>query len=137
MIVNNSQLDLLLKKCTDYTGSPHSLDQNGHFNSSIPRVLIFLIKFRHHKSHKSMKSKLTLRMTGLLMALTPLISFSQILDVEGSARISIMQKDNSADSVLVRLPDGILAVRDASTLTQFQVLSISHDTVYLWITLPY
>ncbi|MCB0669741.1 MAG: DUF1566 domain-containing protein [Saprospiraceae bacterium] len=65
---------------------------------------------------------------------------SQNLQVEGNARISEMNKDNTADSVVVRLSDGSLGVRDVSTLTEFQVISISNDTVYLtngaFIVLP-
>lgn len=55
----------------------------------------------------------------------------QNLEVEGNARITEMGKDNSADSVVVSLSDGTLAIRDVSTLTQYQVLSISNDTIFL------
>jgi hypothetical protein len=39
------------------------------------------------------------------------------LEVLGKARISVMDKDNTADSVVVRLSDGTLAVRDVATLS--------------------
>ena len=44
-------------------------------------------------------------------------SKSQNLEVVGKAKITVMDKDNSADSVVVRLADGTLAVRDVSTLS--------------------
>lgn len=49
------------------------------------------------------------------------------LDVEGKVKISIMDLINSADSVVVRLADGTLAVRDASTLGGVSVGSLLED----------
>ena len=64
-----------------------------------------------------------------LLLTSPL--YSQNLEVEGNARITVLDKVNTADSVVVRLPDGTLAFRDASTLASSQVLSISNDTIFL------
>lgn len=65
---------------------------------------------------------------------------SQNLEVQGKAKISNMEKVNTADSVVVRLSDGTLGVRDVSTLSEFQILSISNDTLFLtnggYIKLP-
>ncbi|MBK8504191.1 MAG: hypothetical protein IPL46_19475 [Saprospiraceae bacterium] len=51
--------------------------------------------------------------------------------MEGSSKVSELIKDNAADSVVVRLPDGTLGVRDASSLVEYQILSSSNDTLYL------
>ncbi|MBK8505888.1 MAG: DUF1566 domain-containing protein [Saprospiraceae bacterium] len=67
----------------------------------------------------------------LPVLLLPLLIGAQNLEVQGKAKISEMDKINTADSVVVHLPDGTLGVRDVSTLTQFQILSISNDTIYL------
>ncbi len=57
---------------------------------------------------------------------------AQNLEVEGKAKITEMELKNDADSVVVWLPDGRLARRDVSTfLAEFQILSISNDTVFL------
>ncbi len=56
---------------------------------------------------------------------------AQNLEVEGKAKITEMELKNDADSVVVVLPDGTLARRDVSTLAEFQILSISNDTVFL------
>lgn len=53
------------------------------------------------------------------------------LEVEGKAKVSVMDKYNTADSVVVRLSDGTLAIRDVATLSEYQILTISNDTVYL------
>ena len=60
-----------------------------------------------------MKSLLLL----LSVALLPFILFGQNLDVEGQVKISVMNSDSSAQYIVVRQPDGTLAVRDVSTLT--------------------
>lgn len=70
-------------------------------------------------------------LSSLLCLLLAMPLLSQNLEVEGNARISAMNKANTADSVVVRLSDGTLGVRDVSTLTEFQLLSISNDTIYL------
>jgi hypothetical protein len=67
----------------------------------------------------------------ILALICPLFVMSQHLEVEGTARISGMNLDNTVDTVVVRMPDGTLAVRAASTLSEIQVLSISNDTVFL------
>ena len=68
-------------------------------------------------------------------------AIGQNLEVQGMAKISEMDIDNTADSVVVTLSDGTLAIRDASTLVQYQLLSISNDTVYLtnggFVKLPF
>jgi len=46
----------------------------------------------------------------------PLSLFAQNLEVEGQAQISVMNPDQTAQDIVVRQADGILAVRDASTL---------------------
>ncbi len=56
---------------------------------------------------------------------------AQNLEVEGKAKITEMELKNDADSVVVWLPDGTLARREVSTLAEFQILSISTDTVFL------
>ena len=56
---------------------------------------------------------------------------AQDIDVAGKARIRTMDKVNTADSIVVRLADGTLAVRDKTTLSEAQILSISNDTIYL------
>jgi uncharacterized protein (TIGR02145 family) len=52
----------------------------------------------------------------LLVSISPIILYSQNLDVEGQAKISVMNSDPTAQYVVVRQPNGILAVRDVSTL---------------------
>ena len=61
----------------------------------------------------------------------PCSLLSQNLNIEGSAKITDMELKNTSDSVVVALADGTLARRDVSTLSEFQVLSISNDTIYL------
>jgi len=46
----------------------------------------------------------------------PLLIFSQNLEVEGQAKISVMNSDPTAQYIVVRQPDGTLAVRDASSI---------------------
>ncbi len=53
------------------------------------------------------------------------------LQVDGSVSIGQMDKDNSGDSVIVRLHDGTLAIRDVLTLNQWQILSVANDTIFL------
>ncbi len=57
----------------------------------------------------------------LLLLFNVLILQAQNLEVEGKARITEMDKVNTADSVVVRLEDGTLALRDVSTLSSFGV----------------
>ncbi len=66
-----------------------------------------------------------------LTLLSPLLVLGQNLDVEGAVKLTDMTLDNSVDTVVVRLTDGTLALREVSTLSELQVLSISNDTVYL------
>ncbi len=61
----------------------------------------------------------------------PLLMISQDLDIAGKVKISTMDNVNSADNVVVRLADSTLAIIDADSLTQFQILNISNDTIYL------
>ncbi len=62
---------------------------------------------------------------------------AQHLEGEGKAKITVMDKDDMVDSVVVRQADGTLAVRDVSSLpdtdpaNELQVLSISNDTIFL------
>ena len=56
---------------------------------------------------------------------------AQEIEIVGKAKITVMDLHNTADSVVVVLPDGTLARRDVSTLSEFQILSISNDTIYL------
>ena len=53
----------------------------------------------------------------LSITLCPLWLFSQNLEVDGQAKITVMNSDPSAQNIVVRQADGTLAVRDASTLT--------------------
>ena len=46
---------------------------------------------------------------------------AQQLEIEGKVRIDSMDLDNGADSVVIRQPDGTLAVRDVATLSNFRV----------------
>jgi len=56
------------------------------------------------------------------------LSIAQILDIEGKARITVMDEMNNADSIVVVLPDGTLARRNASTLDSGWILL--NDSVY-------
>ncbi len=67
----------------------------------------------------------------VMTILTTFSLISQNLDIQGSAKISEMAENNSADSVVVYLPDGTLGRRDVATLSEFQVLQISNDTLFL------
>ena len=67
----------------------------------------------------------------LILTLAPLWITAQNLEVEGKAKITDMDKVNTADSVVVRLADGTLGVRDVSTLTEFQLLSTNGDTIFI------
>lgn len=81
-----------------------------------------------------MKSKQTIQTVTLsLLMLFGLHTclLAQNLDVEGNAKISVLNLENGADSIVVWMPDGVLAYRDAYSLQSFQVLSISNDTIYL------
>ena len=66
-----------------------------------------------------MKREMIIYVFGLsiYMILIPFRSITQNLEVTGQAKITEMSTDNSAQNVVVRQPDGILAVRDASTLS--------------------
>ncbi len=50
---------------------------------------------------------------------------------EGNIEVTSLKKDNSADSIIVKLPNGSFGSRDASSISSFQILSISNDTIYL------
>ncbi len=52
----------------------------------------------------------------IIMSLIVIGLDAQNLEVEGKAKITVMDKDNTVDSVVVRLVDGTLAVRDVSSL---------------------
>lgn len=67
-----------------------------------------------------MEKKLIMFTTVLLLGFTLIAKKSAgqtYLEVDGKAKITDMDKDNKADSVVVRLSDGTLAVRDVSTLS--------------------
>jgi len=49
--------------------------------------------------------------------LSPLWIYSQNLEIEGQAKITVMNSDPTAQSIVVKQADGTLAVRDAATLT--------------------
>lgn len=53
----------------------------------------------------------------IAVALCPLCIFSQSLDVQGQAKIAIMDSDSTAQNIVVWQDDGTLAVRDAATIT--------------------
>ena len=76
----------------------------------------------------------------LILTLAPFWMTAQKLEVEGKAKITDMDKVNTADSVVVRLADGTLGVRDVSTLPDMQQLSVSGDTIFIgggnFIVLP-
>lgn len=52
-------------------------------------------------------------------------------EFEGKVKITKLVTDNSADSLVVKLPDGSLGLRVASSVSNFQILSISNDTIFL------
>ena len=67
---------------------------------------------------------------------------AQDLEVAGKLSIEVMNQSNNSEKVVVRLDDGTLALRDASTIpnkvlqvtiydTVYQVLTISNDTIFL------
>lgn len=58
-------------------------------------------------------------------------AYSQDLEVAGKVIVGQVEKNNDADSVIVRLSDGTLGVRDVSWPKEYQVLSISNDTIFL------
>ncbi|MBK8503279.1 MAG: tail fiber domain-containing protein [Saprospiraceae bacterium] len=66
-----------------------------------------------------------------IFALISSFAISQNLEVEGKAKINQFDRDDLADSVIVKVQDGTLGIRLASTLNEFQVISISNDTIYL------
>lgn len=51
-------------------------------------------------------------------------------EFEGQVKITQMNS-SSSDSIMVYQPNGILAIRDASTITEYQLISISNDTIFL------
>lgn len=63
----------------------------------------------------------------------------QDIEVAGNAKIIEMSKVNQADSLVVRLPDGTLAVRDASSIkdadadpsNELQMLQVNGDTIFI------
>ena len=57
----------------------------------------------------------------LILTLASFWITAQELEVEGKAKITDMDIDNTADSVVVRLSDGTLALRDVSTLSSFNI----------------
>lgn len=66
-----------------------------------------------------------------LLLLSCFLIQAQNLEVEGSAKILEMDPDNSADQIVVQQADGTLAIRDASSLTEHQLISINEDTIFL------
>lgn len=52
-------------------------------------------------------------------------------EIEGKAKIGEVDIDNSFDSLIVWTTDGTLGIRETSSLLQFQILSISNDTIVL------
>ena len=69
----------------------------------------------------------------VLLLLTNFISQAQQLDIDGKVKINVMELNNANDSLAVWTSDGTLARRDLSSLpfTEFQILSISNDTIFL------
>lgn len=58
--------------------------------------------------------------------------YSQInLEVNGEVKLLNATMRYDANHVVVKLTDGTLAIRDLSTLLEYQVLSISNDTIFL------
>lgn len=55
--------------------------------------------------------------------------FSQEVILEGKAKVMVVEKDNSADSVVIRKSDGTLGIRDVPTF--YQQLSILGNTISL------
>ncbi len=76
----------------------------------------------------------------LIFVLLPFVIVCQHLEIDGDMRISELDLDNSAENLVITLPDGTLAIRPISTLTEYQVLSMSNDTLYLsdggYVVLP-
>ena len=77
-------------------------------------------------------------MDGKQLLLIPLLFIGIVIghaqttsEFEGKVKITQLDADNSADSLVVKLPDGTLGLRGANSITSFQVLSISNDTLFL------
>ena len=77
-------------------------------------------------------------MNGKQLLLIPLLFIGIVIghaqptsEFEGKVKITQLDADNSADSLVVKLPDGTLGLRGANSITSFQVLSISNDTIFL------
>lgn len=71
------------------------------------------------------------KLISIVLCTLPINGLSQHLDVDGKIRISQLEKDNTADSVVVPLPDGTLGIRDISSLTEYQILSRNGDSIFL------
>ncbi len=66
----------------------------------------------------------------LILFLLPILVFSQnTLEVEGKAKITVMDTENTADSVVVRLADGTLAIREVATLSSASPWYHGKDTL--------
>ncbi len=56
---------------------------------------------------------------------------NDLVRINGTLGISTLTNVNTADSVIVLLPNGELGIRDAPTLANNQMLSLSNDTIFL------
>ena len=77
-----------------------------------------------------MNSLITINCLAFLLLMSSQL-LSQQVEIVGKAKITVMNNQNNADSVVVWQADSTLAWRDVNTLTQYQMLSISNDTIYL------
>lgn len=60
------------------------------------------------------------------------VSKGQVVsEIAGKVKIAQLDKDNNSDSLVIKLPDGSLGLRDANSISNHQVLSISNDTIFL------
>ena len=66
----------------------------------------------------------------LMLCIIP-VNAQHLLEVEGMVKVTDMDTTSQSDSLVVRLPDGTLAVRDVSTIQEYQILHISNDTIFL------
>ncbi len=66
-----------------------------------------------------------------IVFLFPMFLLGQNLEVDGTVKISSMLQDNTAQNAVVRLTDGVLGMRNVTTLSEFQVLSMANDTLFL------
>ena len=61
----------------------------------------------------------------------PIFLSGQLIEVDGTIKLGTVSKNNDADSVVVRLADGTLGIREVSTIDTSQQIAMSGDTLSL------